>query len=318
MLKDEFRDLKERISGGIIPATANPWTPDYQLASDDLRGHVRNLVSVDGVQAVIANAHTGETKLLDRETYTEVVSTHVEAAGDTPVFAGVYGESSIEAAKLARAARDAGAEAVMLLPLDIYSHGIAEEAINHFEYVGEAVDMPLINFQFPTWGSPGLPIEAHVEICKLPQVIAFKEASFDPIRYDRTVRALDHLGDDFTMMTGNDTFLMHAYQLGAETGLIGYANLVPEFHVEKIRAVHDGDLERALEIRKQLLPLTNHVFGEPQGRYRARTKAALQMQGVFEHDTLLPPQEQIDPAEREELRAILADLGELERPSVAD
>lgn len=318
MLKDEFRGLKQRISGGIIPATANPWTPDYELAKDDLREHVRNLVSVDGVDAVVANAHTGETKLQDPETYTDVVRTHVEAAGDTPVFAGVYGESSIEAAKLARDAKEAGADAVMLLPLDIYSHGLGQEAINHFEYVGEAVDMPLINFQFPTWGSPGLPISAHVEICKLPHVIGFKEASFDPIRYDRTVRALDHLGDDFTMMTGNDTFLMHAYQLGAETGLIGYANLVPELHVEKIRAVHDDDLERAREIRNALLPLTNHVFGEPEGRYRARTKAALQMQGIFEHDTLLPPQEQISPEEREELRGILADLGELEEPTVAD
>lgn len=311
MLKDEYRDLKEHVSGGIIPATANPWTPEYDLAKRDLRTHVRNLASVDGVKALIANAHTGETKLLDRETYTEVVRTHVEVAGDTPVFAAVYGESSLEAAALATDAKDAGADAVMLLPLDIYAHRIPQEAINHFQYVGERVDVPLIDFQFPTWGSAGLPIEAHVEICKQPHVIGFKEASFDPVRYDRTVRAVDHVRDDFTLMTGNDTFLMHAYQLGAETGLIGYANLVPDLHVEKLRAVHDGDLERARQIRDRLLPLTNHVFGEPEGRYRARTKAALQMQGVFEHDTMLPPQEQIDPDEREKLRRILADLDRL-------
>ena len=310
-LKPEYVDLKDAISGGIIPATANPWTPEYDLAVSDLHRHVEQLVAVDGVPAVICNAHTGETKMQDDETYAQVVREHVVAAGDTPVFAGVYGESSIEAAKLAQIAKDEGAQAVMLLPLDIYSHQIAEEAIEHFRYVGETVDMPLINFQFPTWGSAGLPIPAHVEICKLPHVIAFKEASFDPIRYDRTVRAVDHIRDDFTLMTGNDTFLMHAYQLGAETGLIGYANLVPELHVEKLRAVHAGDLERAREIRKQILPLTNHIFGEPEGRYRARTKAALQMQGVFEHDTILPPQQQISPAERDDLRQILEDLGEL-------
>lgn len=313
MLKEEYRGLKEDISGGIIPATANPWTPgpEYDLVKDDLRRHVESITSVDGIKAVVANAHTGETKMQDRETYAEVVRTHVDAAGDTPVFAGVYGESSLEAAKLAQVAKDAGADGVMLLPLDVYSHQIPQEAIDHFRYVGETVDVPLINFQFPTWGSPGLPISAHVEICKLPHVVGFKEASFDPIRYDRTVRAVDHLRDDFTLMTGNDTFLMHAYQLGAETGLIGYANLVPDLHVEKIRAVHDDDMERAREIRKQLLPLTNHIFGEPEGRYRARTKAALQMQGVFEHDTLLPPQQQIDHEEREDLRQILEDLDRL-------
>ncbi|WP_408960273.1 dihydrodipicolinate synthase family protein [Natrinema sp. 74] len=312
MLKDEFRDLKERISGGIIPATANPWSPDdYELVTSDLQRHVEDLVAVDGIEAVVANAHTGETKMLDDETYREVVETHVEAAGDTPVFAGVYGESSIEAAKLAQTAKDAGADGVMLLPLDVYAHQLPDEPINHFKYVGETVDIPLINFQFPTWGSPGLPISAHVEICNLPHVIGFKEASFDPIRYDRTIRAVDDLRDDCTIMTGNDTFLLHAYQLGAETGLIGYANLVPDLHVEKLRAVHDGDLERAREIRERLLPLTNHIFGEPEGRYRVRVKAALKMQGVFEHETVLPPQEQISPEERTELRNILSDLDRL-------
>ncbi|WP_435361753.1 dihydrodipicolinate synthase family protein [Haloarchaeobius sp. DFWS5] len=316
MLKEEFRDLKDHISGGIIPATANPWTPgpEYDLVTEDLHNLVEFLTDVDGVKAVIANAHTGETKMQDDETYVEVVEEHVAAAGDTPVFAGVYGESSTEAAKLAQKAKDAGADAVMLLPLDVYSHQIPQEPIDHFKYVGETVDIPLINFQFPTWGSSGLPISAHVEICKLPHVIAFKEASFDPVRYDRTVRAVDHVRDDFTLMTGNDTFLKHAYHMGAETGLIGYGNVVPDLHVEKIRAVHDGDLERAQEIREQMLPLTNHIFGEPEGRYRARTKAALKMQGIFQYDTLLPPQQQISHEEREDLREILEDLGRLEEP----
>lgn len=313
MLKDEFRGLKEQIAGGIMPAIANPWTPapNYDLVTDDLHSHVERLAAVDGMTGIVANAHTGETKLLDRDTYAKVVRVHADASGDTPVFAGVYGESSIKAAELARVAMDAGADGIMLLPLDVYSHQVPQEPVNHFEYVGKTVDCPLINFQFPTWGSPGLPISAHVEICNLPHVIGFKEASFDPLRYERTVRALDHLREDVTLMTGNDTFLLHAYQLGAETGLIGYANLVPELHVEKIRAVQNDDMERAREIRAELLDLTNHVFGEPEGRYRARVKAALEMQGVFTHDTLLPPQEQIDTQEREELRRILADLEQL-------
>ncbi|MFB6135626.1 MAG: dihydrodipicolinate synthase family protein [Halobacteriaceae archaeon] len=313
MLREEFRGLKEQISGGIIPATAVPWTPEpeYELVESDLRDHVSNLASVDGVVGLVANAHTGECKLLDRETKQEVVRVHKEAAGDVPVFSGVYGESSLLAAEMAREAEEAGADGVMLLPLDIYGHEDPEEPVEHFRRVAEAVDVPLINFQFPTWGSPGIPIEAHAEICNLPEVIGFKEASFDPVRYDRTVRALEPLRDDFTMMTGNDTFLKHAYTLGAETGLIGYANLVPELHVEKLRAVHDDDHERAQEIREKMLPLTNHVFGEPEGKYRNRTKVALQMQGVFEHDTMLPPQQQIDMAERQELREILDDLGEL-------
>ncbi len=314
MLNDDFRELKDRIAGGIIPATATPWTPEpeYELAEDDLRRLVEYLTGVDGIVAVIANAHTGECKLLSRAMKQEVIRVHKEAAGDTPVFSGVYGENSIQAAEMAREAQDAGADAVMLLPLDTYANQDPRTPVEHFERVADAVDIPLINFQFPTWGSSGIPISAHVEICKHPSVIAFKEASFDPVRYEETVRALDHVRDDFTMMTGNDTFLTHAYHLGSETGLIGYGNLVPELQVEKLRAVRNDDMDRAKEIREKMLPLTNHIFGEPQGRYRARTKVALEMQGIFEHDTLLPPQQQIDMEERQELREILADLGALD------
>ncbi|MFB6138112.1 MAG: dihydrodipicolinate synthase family protein [Halobacteriaceae archaeon] len=311
MLADEFRPLATAIEDGIIPATVTPWTPEYHLAAEDLREHVAALAATDGVVALMANAHSGECKMLDAETYERVIEVHAAAAGDTPVFAGVYGESSLRAVERAERAVAAGAEALMLLPLDVYAHEDPREPVEHFRRVADAVDVPLIDFQFPTWGSPGVPIDAHVEICSMPQVIGFKEASFDPVRYDRTVRALAESDAEFTMMTGNDTFLYHAYVHGAVTGLIGYANLVPDLHVEKVRAVNRGDLERAREIRERLLPLTNHLFGEPEGKYRARCKTALQLQGVFEHDTVLPPQAGIDDAERADLREILADLGRL-------
>lgn len=314
MLKDEFRGAKEQIEDGIIPATAVPWTPDYELDRDSLHEHISNLAGVDGIVGLMANAHTGECKMLSREMKQEVVRAHKEAAGDTPVFSGVYGESSLEAVEMAQEAEDAGADGIMLLPLDVYAHQDPREPVEHFRRVAEAVDVPLIDFQFPTWGSPGLPVSAHVEICEMPEVIAFKEASFDPIYCEKVTRALNHLGDDFTMMTGNDTFLFHSYHLGAQTGLIGYANLVPDLHVEKVQAVNRGDIDRAREIRQELLELTNFVFGDPAGRYRARTKVALRMQGVFEHDTILPPQQQISMEDQERLRELLADIDRLEQP----
>jgi 4-hydroxy-tetrahydrodipicolinate synthase len=312
-LREEFRDLKDRISGGILPATVTPWTPDpeYDLVEDDLQQHVRSLTAIDGIEALVCNAHSGECKMLDPGTKQDVIRAHVEAAGNTPVFAGVSGESSLQAVERATEAEAAGADALMLLPLEVYSNADARTSVEHFRRVADAVDIPLVNFQFPTWGSAGIPIESHVEICSMPEVIAFKEASFDPVRAERTIRAVDDVREDFTLMTGNDTFLYHAYLLGSETGLIAYANLIPEMHVEKVRAVREGDLDRARELRREMLPLTNFVFGEPQGRYLARTKAALQMLGTYEYDTILPPQQHIGDDERAKLRGILEELGEL-------
>lgn len=68
-LKDESRDFKGEISDGVVPATANPWTPDYELANGDPHRHVENLGPADGIDAVVATPHTVETKMRDDEAY---------------------------------------------------------------------------------------------------------------------------------------------------------------------------------------------------------------------------------------------------------
>lgn len=119
---------------------------------------------------------------------------------------------------------------------------------------------------------------------------------------------IDHIRDDFTLMTVNDTFLVRAYHLGAETGLIGYANLVPELHVEKIRAVHEymgrpRDSRKTAATDRSRLRRTRGDAIALARRLRSRCRAS-------SSTIRFPPREQIDSAEREELREILEDLGE--------
>lgn len=308
-----YESLQQHLKGGVIPATVTPWNPDYEIVEDDLRDHVEYLASVDGVVAIICNAHSGEGSLAPLEQKKRVIEIHQEASGDVPIFSAVAGDSTMKAAHEAQEMEAAGAEGLMIFPSEVYGQGDCppEIVVEHYEGVAEATDLPILAFQYPQFAAPPIPIEAFPEIVTMDQVVGFKEASFDPVMYEKTLRAVDDVRDEFTMITGNDTFLYHSYFLGAETALILYANLVTERHVEKLRAVHDGDLERAREIREEILPLTNFVFGEPERDLVARVKEALKLMGRFEYATVLPPQPEISEEEREELRGILADLGEL-------
>ncbi|QLG49993.1 dihydrodipicolinate synthase family protein [Natrinema halophilum] len=309
-MKEAYADVKNTIKNGVIPATVTPLTPDYGLAEDDLYDHIDHLSSVDGIVAVIANAHSGESKMTPMDVKEDVIRVHREAAGDDAlVFSGISGESTTQAIKQAKRAEEAGADALMPVPIDVYSHGDPNIILDHYKGIAEAVDVPLIAFQFGNYGDIALPIAAYVELCKLDEVVALKDATFDPVRYEQTVRAVEPVRDQFTLMTGDDTFLYHSYLLGAETALISYANLIPEMHVEKLRAVHDGDLERAQELRSEMLDLTNFLYGDPPGRYRVRLKEALHLMGTFDHATVRPPQQGMDPERRDELRTILQDLG---------
>lgn len=308
-MNPDYTEVMNAIKRGIIPATVTPLTPDLEIAEDDLYRHIDSLSNVEGIVALIANAHSGECKMSPTEDKLDVIRIHKEAAGDDAlVFSGVSGESTQLAIEQAKQAERAGADALMPVPIDILSHGDPQILIDHYRGIADAVDVPLIAFQFGNYGDIAQPISAYVELCRMDEVVALKDATFDPVRYEQTVRALKPYWDQFTMMTGDDTFLYHSYVMDSETALISYANLIPELHVEKLRAVKDGDLERAREIRSEMLPLTNFLFEEPPGRYRNRIKEALRLQGVFEHATVRPPGQPLSPDERDELRSIMQDM----------
>lgn len=308
-MKPEHEELKDAIKGGVIPATVTSWSPDYELDEASLHRHVSDLAAHDGLVALIANAHSGEAKMVDMAVKEEVIRVHKEAAGDDAfVFSGIAGESTLQAKEQAKRAEAAGADALMPVPIDVYSNGDPQILRDHYRGIADAVDVPLIAFQFGNYGDIAQPISAYVDVVRMDEVIALKDATFDPVRYEKTVRALEPYRDEFTLLSGDDTFLFHSYHLGAESALISYANLIPEMHVEKLRATHDGDLERAKELRREMMALTNFIFGDPPGRYRPRVKAALEMLGTFEHDTVLPPQQPLDSEERSELQSILQDM----------
>lgn len=310
-MQENYRQVKDAIKGGIIPATVTPLTPDLEIADDDLYTHINDLSTTDGVVATIANAHSGECKMTPAADKERVIEIHTEASPDSMVFSGIHGESTPMAIEEAQRAERAGADALMPVPIDIYSHGDPSIIIEYYRDIAAAVDIPLIAFQFGNFGDIAQPVSAYVELCKLDGVVALKNATFDAVRYEETVRALEPYRDQITLMTGEDVFLYHSYVLGAETALISYANLIPDMHVEKLRAVREGDLERARELRSEMLPLTNALFCEPIGRNRNRIKAALQMQGTFEHDTVRPPAQPLSPGERDEIREILQDMDRL-------
>ena len=311
-MKRRFRELKDALDGGVVPATVTPLTPEYDIAVDDLHRHIGHLASIDGIVGLMANAHSGESSMTPTAEKVTVVQEHIEAAdGDAHVFSGVSGESTTMAVEEAVALEEAGAEALMPVPIAVQANGDPQIIWDHYRGIADAVDIPLIAFQFGNYGNINLPVGTFVELCTWDEVIALKDASWTYPRYEETVRALDHVRDEFTLLNGNDTFMYHAYHLGADGALIGYANIVPELHVEKLRAVQSGDLDRARTIRRRMMALTNFIWKDPVPRYRQRTKAALKMQGFFEHETCRPPQQPLPASEKDQLRDILQDLGEL-------
>jgi 4-hydroxy-tetrahydrodipicolinate synthase len=295
---------------GVFPATVTPMTPDYEVEEEDLRNHVKQLSSIRGVGALVPNAHSGEGRMVTREQRIQVIKVHKEAS-KVPIIAGIAGESTLTTIELMQDAKDAGADAIMLLPPQCFTYGYlpVEVVYKYYNDCSNAVDIPIVAFQFPGFGGVKIPVEGIVEACNVKNVIGIKEASFNPVIFEETARRIRALPKEISLITGNDTFLYTCYLIGVDAALILYANLVTEMHVEMFEAVKKGNLTKGKEIDDRMRDLTNFVFGPPERDLIVRIKEALVMLGTFKYSTVLPPQPPINEEEKQKLRKILRDLG---------
>jgi 4-hydroxy-tetrahydrodipicolinate synthase len=305
--------LKLDSLGGVGPATITPFTPNLEIEEDDLRKLLRHLLKFQGVKFLVCNADAGEGGMLTSEQLVRTAKIHVEEArGKVPIVAGIPGSSTLQTVQRVKDAVNAGADAVMILPPSAFGGGYlpTEVVRNHYAAVSK-LNVPFLIFQIPESRGLIIPIEAISEACKLENVIGLKDASFNPVTFEQTLRTIKALPRRVSVLTGNDTFLFVSLLLGADGMLIVYANLATQMHLKMYEAVKEGDIKAAKEIDNQLLPLTNFLFGSPQRDFVARTKEALVMLGHIKHSAVYPPNPPISGEEKRKLKKILRDLGEL-------
>src|SRR5690348_2925149 len=105
---------------GVFAATLCPFNEDESLDEQGLFKYITELAEVNGIQGVVCNGHTGEIMSLrpaERGRVTQLVANAVAASNrNIKVVSGVSAEGSLEAIDHAIAAREAGADAILLMP----------------------------------------------------------------------------------------------------------------------------------------------------------------------------------------------------------
>src|SRR5438270_13521912 len=97
-----------------------------------------------GTDGLVPVGTTGESPTLDHEEHERVIAAVVErAAGRIPVVAGTGSNSTAEAIRLTRFAKQVGADASLQVG-PYYNKPTQEGYYRHFAAIAEAVDLPQI------------------------------------------------------------------------------------------------------------------------------------------------------------------------------
>jgi 4-hydroxy-tetrahydrodipicolinate synthase len=308
--------------GGLIPATVLPMTVDAQIDEPGLRSYIRHVADA-GPKALAINVDTGEGPHLWANERLRVLEIVLDEVGDrVPVIAGLGAQYTSQAAGLARDFQRAGASGLLVFPISAYQGAPLdpEVAVRYHAAIGDAAGLPLILFVLqPALGGVNFLPELLAKLCLVTEVAAIKEASFDPQLFVRTRDAVKAARPECVVLTGNDNFIYESFLLGAEGALIGFGAVATRQQVELIEHALAGRHEQARAIADRLTPLVNEIFSAPVRNYRARTKAALVMQGLLDRETVREPLLPIFDAERERIRDAMAFAGELDAaPALAE
>src|SRR5690348_15397694 len=187
MLKGSLVALITPFRGGTLDEKAFQDFVDWQIEQ--------------GTDGVVPCGTTGESPTLSHAEHKRVVELCVEVArGRVPVVAGAGSNSTAEAIDLTRHAKDAGADAALVVT-PYYNKPTQEGLYQHYKAISEAVDLPIIIYNIPGRCVVDMTVATMARLAKLPNIVGVKDATNDLARPLRTRGAIK---DDFTLLSGED------------------------------------------------------------------------------------------------------------------
>ncbi|MFZ7119549.1 MAG: dihydrodipicolinate synthase family protein [Eubacteriaceae bacterium] len=288
---------------GIIPAPIVPMTKDYEIDEDDLRNYIHWLLEQEP-EGVAINVDTGEGVHLYPEERNKVIRIWAEEIrGEIPIIAGLGASFTKQGIDLAKDAKEAGADAVLVFPIPVYQGTTLDPEIP-FQYhkaIAEEADIPLVLFRLQkALAGKEYEIETIEKLIKIEGVVAIKEATFNAVKFKELSSFLK--GSNISLLTGNDNFLYESFLLGANGGLLGIGALGIKELKAMQKSVKERNYEIGLNVSDKFQPFSDFIFSTPVRDYRARIKEALVIMGVIKNSFVRPPLLPLKAEEKEKIK----------------
>lgn len=244
---------------GSIVAIVTPMHADGSLDFEGLNQLIDWHIA-EGTDSIVIAGTTGESATVSVEEHCALIkATVAHAKGRIPIIAGAGANSTAEAIKLTRYAKEAGADATLQV-VPYYNRPTQEGMYQHFKAIAEAVDLPIILYNVPGRTVADMSNETILRLAAIPNIIGVKDATGNIGRgYD----LLRLAPADFAVYSGDDPTAM-ALILGGGAGNISVtANVAPRIMADMCRAALAGDVAKAVELNNKVFPLHQKLFVEP-------------------------------------------------------
>jgi 4-hydroxy-tetrahydrodipicolinate synthase len=288
--------------GGISGILVTPFDEDDRIAPKRLAPIVERAVTA-GVHILVANGNTGEFYSLSTDEAAAMVAATAEhIAGRAPLLCGI-GRALPDAVRLAKAARAAGADGLMIhQPPDPFA--APRGVVDYVRRVAEAgAGLPLVLYL----RNDAMGTAAIADLCAIDGVVAVKWATPNPMRMAEAAAAAD---PRIVWVAGlAETWAPLLYAVGARGFTSGLINVWPERSIEIHAALEAGNYGRANELIATMRAFEDIRAEELNGTNVTGVKAALALQGLDCGPTRPPSAWPLTEAQSRRLRAFMQASG---------
>jgi 4-hydroxy-tetrahydrodipicolinate synthase len=285
---------------GSAVAIVTPFTHDGKVNFDKLGELIEFQIS-NGTDAIVVCGTTGEATTMTKDEVLETIKYTVNKVNKRiPVIAGSGSNNTMTSVIMSQECEKLGVDGLLVIT-PYYNKANKSGLKKHFETIAASVKLPIILYNVPGRTCMNITPDLLVELAKIENIVAVKEASGD---LAQVARIASLVPEDFAIYSGNDDTVVPLLSLGGSGVISVLANVCPKETHDMVQKFFDGDVQGAKDLQLKLIHLIDALFIEVNP---IPVKTALNILG-FEVGDLRLPLNEMDPKNKEILEKELLNI----------
>ena len=270
---------------GSITALVTPMNEKGNLDYDSLEKLINYQIN-SGISGLVAVGTTGESATIDFKDHIKLIEFFVKInKGRVHIIAGTGANSTEEALHLTKEAKNAGADAALLVS-PYYNKPPQEGIYYHHMKIADEVEIPQILYNVPSRTASFIEPETVLRLSSHKNIIGIKDATGDMKNHSEVLKLCKEEieNNNFLLYSGDDFSSLEFLKNGGHGTISVTSNIVPDI-VSEICKVVDTNYSKAKELDESLEVLNKNLFCESNP---IPVKWALYKMGIIKRGIRLP------------------------------
>ena len=288
---------------GIVPPIITPFTAEGKVDYPMLRKMTNHLIE-NGVHGVFPLGTTGEFYAFSHDEVREIFkAVKEEARGRVPVYGGANHITTRGVIEILAICEEVGVDAVSVLT-PMFVSQTQDELYSFYKTIASATSLPIILYNNAPKTNVTIAPATVAKLAEIDNIVGVKDSTGDMTNVAEYIR-LTRSNDNFSVMMGRDTLIYAGLCHGATGSIAATSNVAPRLVSDIYDKFVAGDLKGSLDAQFELAPLR---LACSMGTFPAVIKEGLVQQGI-DVGKCLEPIAELNPDEKEKLRAVLKNMG---------